>query len=144
MCLVVRFVRPALVSPVFAVIPDMVVLVRARVEKIPSRVCSKLLTLAKGTRRNHTLPVLDLLCGVSKQQVARIHRRATEVHRMMLRSKGKEDNGTKHPDPIFYLPPINGCETRTHMDRRRPFSWLGLLRVRLGVQPIRSAHWQIF
>ena len=42
---------------------------------------------------------------------------------------------------IFLL--INGCGTQARMDRRRPLSWLGLLRMRLGVQRFRSANWQI-
>jgi hypothetical protein len=56
------------------------------------------------------------------------------ARRLVVENKEKKDNGTKHPDPKFYFPPINGCGTQAHMDRRKPPSWLGLLRMRLGVQ----------
>lgn len=92
----------------------------------------------------HTVRVLDLLCGVSKQQVARIH---AEGHWNALNhaaDEGEEDNDTKHSDRIFYLLPISGGETRAHMDRSRSFSWLGLLRMRLVVRHFWFAHWQIY
>jgi hypothetical protein len=28
----------------------------------------------------------------------------------------KKENGTKHPEPKFYFPPINGCRTQAQMD----------------------------
>jgi hypothetical protein len=71
-----------------------------------SAVCACLLPKVHGG--THTLSTLDLLCGVSKQHVAPI---PAEGHlsalndAAYLRRSGQE-NGTKHPDSRFCLPPV--------------------------------------
>jgi len=63
---------------------------------------------------------------------------------MMLHTKGEEDENAKHPDQRFCLPPISGGATQARVDRRRPISRLGMLRMRMVVQPSWFTYWHIY
>jgi hypothetical protein len=62
----------------------------------------------KGTRWNPTFWALDLLCGVSKQNVVQI---PADCHLSALNDaaysrRSGQENGTKYPDPRFCRPPV--------------------------------------